>query len=260
LLPGRLSTTCFEGLSGTNPLDLLETAQSIYSGQALARYTKKVDSQEPLDPVTELYQASVEKNRIVSSDSSLLPSIQIPRSYQDRSKTRHIRSVKATSTLSSIIEHKVIDVEIPSSKPVRPSKVMANTIALVQKRKRNYQGSCLEHLFCSTRSTSDKSSSSIQFMHCPQRQRIAWHWKSTVSRKGPSCVLSSLVVDQKPTSPLTCHVALHGSDIFKGLQAMMDAGYIAAHGLPQYVKEAPLLGGTIHVENGSIVVANDEYK
>lgn len=59
-------------------------------------------------------------------------------------------------------------------------------------------------------------------------------------------------MEDLPKTKFKCGVVMQGTNIFKGLQAMMDAG-LADAPLPDFVRDAPTLGtATIRVENGKI--------
>jgi hypothetical protein len=62
-----------------------------------------------------------------------------------------------------------------------------------------------------------------------------------------------LVVPAEGPAKIHCKVTMQGSSVFAGMQALLDAGYLKVDNLPGHVKEAPMLGGTIHVDNGHLV-------
>lgn len=75
---------------------------------------------------------------------------------------------------------------------------------------------------------------------CPRIQKLRWEWKGETEAAGK----------------LKCRVAVQGSDIFGGMRAMIEAGMMQGP-LPQYVVDAPSLGGTIRVVDGAIVRDKD---
>lgn len=72
-------------------------------------------------------------------------------------------------------------------------------------------------------------------------------------RAGANAASVKAVAD---TDKFKCRVVLQGSDVFAGLQALLDAGF-ATGPLPSYLRDAPGLGGTIRVENGAIVSSSN---
>jgi hypothetical protein len=87
---------------------------------------------------------------------------------------------------------------------------------------------------------------------CPRRTRIRWDWKGESQAAARSWLGDNEdVPDDLPTHPLKSRLVLEGSDIFAGMRAMIEAGFMEGP-LPRYMQDAPSLGGTISVVNGAV--------
>jgi hypothetical protein len=74
-----------------------------------------------------------------------------------------------------------------------------------------------------------------------------------------ACTSSASYEVKEEEDPFRCRIALKGSNVFGGLRVLMEAGLMEGP-LPDYVRDAPSLGGSISVNNGALVLSGEEKK
>lgn len=92
----------------------------------------------------------------------------------------------------------------------------------------------------------------------PVRSSVRWDWKGETTAAAACWRAENNDDDTSPAAPLAahkfkCRVTMQGRDVFGGMRALMEAGYVKGP-LPHYVKDAASLGegGSIIVDHGSV--------
>jgi hypothetical protein len=105
--------------------------------------------------------------------------------------------------------------------------------------------------------------------YCPRRQHVRWEWKGKTTAAAASwsnVALAEPTDVQLTAHTFKCRVVLQGPDVFRGMRALMEAGLMdttatttSSSSIPEYVRDAPMMGGTIRVDHGAVVhPANNE--
>ncbi|GAX17166.1 hypothetical protein FisN_10Lh012 [Fistulifera solaris] len=207
---GGVITRRMHNLSGTEPLDLLRTANAIEASDAVGRYANYASQGKTTDPIIELQHAANENLLFRTSEALSEKS--------DRYTSRLARKVSQQSQqqteIVSVNEYSVCLDQNASEK---------------QSRKRMR----IEELG--------------QDGDCPIRQSVKWDWKG--STDAGTAVWGTGYETKHET--FKCRLSLKGSDVFAGMQALLDAGILEGP-LPHYMRDAPMLGGRIVVDHSVI--------
>jgi len=91
---------------------------------------------------------------------------------------------------------------------------------------------------------------------CPVRTHVRWDWKGQTSAAAAAWLDTWSDTQALPQHTFKCRVVLQGSNVFAGMRALVEAGLLQAP-LPDYVKDAPTMGGTIRVHYGAIDSTDD---
>jgi hypothetical protein len=99
----------------------------------------------------------------------------------------------------------------------------------------------------------------------PRLQRICWKWSgdttvaSTCWRERNDKAATTEDQELPPKTKFKCAVVMKGENIIGGMQALMEAGLMEGP-LPDFLRDAPVLGGTIRVDHGSFVGADAPFE
>jgi subtilisin family serine protease len=101
---------------------------------------------------------------------------------------------------------------------------------------------------------------------CPSLQRVCWKWTGETTA-AEACWLDSksgsnattIASGELEKTEFKCAVVMQGENVLQGLQALVDAG-LAEAPLPDFVRNAPSMGGTIRVEHGAFVSGDTPFE
>lgn len=101
---------------------------------------------------------------------------------------------------------------------------------------------------------------------CPTLQRVCWKWAGETTAASACWLVSETDGCSKassteglPKTEFKCAVVMQGEDVLQGLQALIDAG-LAEAPLPDFLRNAPSMGGTIRVDHGSYVSSDTPFE
>lgn len=246
--------------TGTEPLELLKSAQDAHDGQAVGRFANLAAESEKdgsSDPLLEMNTVSTENLVDRSQEDKRLAT--------GRQHGRHIAQLQqrvegtTTTTMASA-----------------SAAVESSTLSLIATTK-NGNGVLVDH--SAGQKAGRKRARDEELGRqgdCPRLQRVAWKWTGDVTAAA-SCWMdagahhSSPQKDTTTTRPTTttttttkdtthnlpktkfkCGIVMEGPNVFEGLRAMVAAG-LAQAPLPNFVRDAPTLGSSI------ITVDHGEY-
>jgi hypothetical protein len=223
----------FEDLSGTEPYELLRAARAVAVGEAVGRFAFMA-SKDQSNPVTDLHKAA--------SDNLLKPA-------------DHIYLGKEGLRKASVGDAEITEV-------AEQVATTSNGSAALIASSRGGKTLCLDH---SAKEKTSRKRSREQNLgrdkDCPKMQRICWKWS------GETTAASACWMDKDaqtlpnkfeglPKTPFKCAVVMKGENVLQGLQALVDAGLMDAP-LPDFIRDAPALGGTIRTDSGGYFVKAD---
>lgn len=88
---------------------------------------------------------------------------------------------------------------------------------------------------------------------CPVRKRVLWEFEGQTAAN--STCWDSLQGRDPKTVSIKCRVVMKGSDVFGGIQDLIEKGYMDS--VPYHVQEAPSLGTSIQVCDGTVSTTKD---
>lgn len=237
----------FGDWNGTEPLELLHSAQASHDGQAVGRFahlaaasaqTKKGSMSSSSDPLSELHAVSTESLIDRTREKQRL---ETGKKVGRHAATLEKRVEGATSSASSSLV--AIAMNQTGGNGNSRSMLVDHSAAVKRNRKRARD----EELGAKG--------------DCPRLQRVAWKWTGNTTAAA-SCWLNNdesieediagnnNTVKNLPLTKFKCGVVMEGTNVFEGLRAMVTAG-LAQAPLPDFVREAPTLGSsTITVDHG----------
>ena len=116
----------------------------------------------------------------------------------------------------------------------------------------NQSGVCIDH------SRIKRSRDFGEDGDCPRRQCVRWDWKGLTSAPAASWLGDiGQQQDEQPKDMFKCRVVMKGSDVFGGIKALMERGLVQVP-LPHYVRDAPMFGGKICVDQDAVVSSSDD--
>jgi hypothetical protein len=217
-----------DDIVGTEPYELLKEARAIESRNATGRFASYAADGQSQDPISELQAAAT---------SSLLS--------RQGEKIRLQVGAKRGRHLAHL-----------SAQVAQESNGLSSLAGV------NQAGMLVDHSARETRVRKRLHEDAFGLArHCPIRQHVRWDWKGQTSA-AVACVMDDDVdtqVDYRdlPQHMFKCRVVLQGSDVFKGMRSLVEAGLMEAP-LPDYVRDAPCMGSTILVDHGAIVLGKDD--
>jgi hypothetical protein len=225
-LPTEDASKRLGDMTGTEPYELLKEARVIESRNAAGRFVSYAAEGQSQDPISELQTAAT---------SSLLT--------RQNEKTRlHVGSKRGRH-----LAH--LSAQVATESSGQSSLVAANQAGLLVDHSARETGLRKRHRDEAFGRTQD----------CPIREHVRWDWKGKTSAAA-ACVLEDADVQEDndlPQHTFKCRVVLQGSDVFKGMRSLVEAGLMEVP-LPDYVRDAPRMGGTIIVDHGAIVAGKDD--
>jgi hypothetical protein len=100
---------------------------------------------------------------------------------------------------------------------------------------------------------------------CPKLQRICWKWSGDTTAASTCWLYQNDHVatteDQelRKKTKFKCAVVMKGENVLGGVQALLEAGLMDGP-LPDFLRDAPPLGGTIRVDQRSFVGADAPFE
>lgn len=88
---------------------------------------------------------------------------------------------------------------------------------------------------------------------CPVRQNVKWDWKGSTN---PGAAAWGAGNETK-NETFKCRLSMKGSNVFAGMQALLDCGILEGP-LPHYMRDAPMLGGKIVVDHSVVKTVRNE--
>jgi len=235
-----------EDLSGTDPHELLRSAQAVEERNAVGRFASYARAGKASDPITELHSAATgsflkrqehEQQRLALGQKH---GRQLARRSAQIAAASHGRSALVASSLSGT------------------SILIDQSVQERQNRKR----------------ARDEELGGDGDL--PVRTCVRWDWKGETTAAAAACWgdhhrLRDQGDDddedneeekiELPTHKFKCRVVMQGPDVFAGLRALMEVGIMRGP-LPHYIKDAASLGGggTIVVDHGAVRTRVDTPK
>jgi len=245
----------FGDWTGTEPLELLQSAEKAHDGEAVGRFAKLAAEHEnstTSDPLLELHTMST-------------------KSLVDRSKEdKRLETGKDNGRHVAQLQQQV---ETKSARGGEGSGTIDTSaaVALVATTK---DGNRLLLDHSATNKAGRKRARDAELGRrgdCPRLQRVAWKWTGETSAAatcwlddddnrvcadGNNKIGSTTSIPNKENvvskTKFKCGVVMEGTNVFEGLRAMVAAG-LAKAPLPDFVRDAPTLG------SGTITVDHDEF-
>jgi hypothetical protein len=205
-------TRRMRNLSGTEPLDLLRTANAIEASDAVGRYASYASQGKTTDPIIELQQAANE-NLLFRTDATSA----VLDGKSDRHTSRIARNVSQQSRQATEL-------------------VTVNGYSV-----------CLDQNASEKKSRKRMRIEEFgQDGDCPIRQSVKWDWKGSTDA---AAVWGT--ANETKNETFKCRLSLKGFDVFAGMQTLLDAGILEGP-LPHYMRDAPMLGGRIVVDHSVV--------
>lgn len=225
----------FEDLSGTEPHELLRAARAVAVGGAVGRYAFMA-SKDQSNPVNDLRKAVA---------GNLLCAI-------DPAEGKEVGSGRLGDSKVAQIA-KQVDVE-------------SNGAASLVAATRGGQNLWVDH---SSKQKESRKRSREEALgrnkDCPKLQRVCWKWEGETTAASACWLEDGLdeateakILEGLPKTRFKCAVTMKGENVFQGIQALVDAGLMKAP-VPDFIREAPSLGGTIRVKNGCFAGADTTF-
>jgi hypothetical protein len=225
-LPTEDASKRLGGMAGTEPYELLKEARVVESRNAAGRFVSYAAEGQSQDPISELQTAAT---------SSLLS--------RQNEKTRLQVGAKRGRHLANL-----------SAQVATESSGQSSLVAA------NQAGTLVDHFARETQLRKRHRDDAFgRTEDCPIRQHVRWDWKGKTAAAA-ACVLEDSDAQDEaidlPQHTFKCRVVLQGSDVFQGMRSLVEAGLMEAP-LPDYVRDAPRMGGTILVDHGVIVAGKE---
>lgn len=93
----------------------------------------------------------------------------------------------------------------------------------------------------------------------PVRTCVRWDWKGATVAAAACWQDDNSSSTSLPSHKFKCRLAMRGTDVFAGMRALMEGGFMTGP-LPPYVKDAAFLGegGIISVDDGAVRTVVDK--
>lgn len=221
-----------EDLSGTDPHELLQSAQAVEARNAVGRFASYATAGSSSGPISELHAAAT---------SSLLDRQQEKQRLQVGAM--HGRKLANLSTL----------VDLKGQALLMASNETGTRTILDR--------SFLEHR-ARKRARDDEFGSSEKDL--PVRTCVRWDWKGATTAAAACWQQQGNDNSSSPTSlpahKFKCRVTMQGKDVFNGMRVLMESGFMKSP-LPHYIKDAASLGegGIITVDHGAVRTRVDKH-
>lgn len=217
-LSAVIDYSVIQGLSGQDPLDLLRSASATHDKTAVGRFAMYASRVSALDPVSAFEAAATGK--------LLKKSVEGIKQYKG---SRGLQQLCRQVGVGSAGRSRVVGV-------AKSGIIFDHSVGERRKRK--------------CRSEADLG----RPQDCPKRRRVRWDVTSSESTAAAVAAAATwLDPDETGKDPskmkFKCRIVLQGSDVFSGLRALVDAGETSTV-LPDCVRDAPSLGGSIRVVDG----------
>ena len=233
-----LAVKRFGDLSGTEPHELLRSARSVATGEAVGRFAHMAASDQS-NPISDLHNAATANLLETKTDS-------------DANRLTLGARHAGNAQVAKVAEH-----------VTAASEGGAALVATDQTGTNVWIDHALEQKQSRKRTREEALGRSRD---CPSLQRVCWKWSGETAAASACWAddakeneSSSTTTKNFPKTKFKCAVVMQGENVLEGLQALVDAGLMEAP-LPDFIKNAPSMGGTIRVENGSFVPGDTPFE
>ena len=238
-----------QDLSGTDPHELLRSAQAVEARNAVGRFASYARAGKAADPMTELHSAAT---------ASLLKRQEHEQQRLELGQ-KHGRQLARRSAQIAAASH---------GRAALVASNLSGTSILIDQ-------SAWEHR--NRKRVRDEELGGDGDL--PVRTCVRWDWKGETTAAAAACWCDHHRRHDQgeddddddeeeeeeemelPTHKFKCRVVMQGPDVFAGLRALMEAGIMKGP-LPHYIKDAASLGGggTIVVDHGAVRTRVDTSK
>lgn len=235
-----MATTRIGDISGTEPCDLLRSARSLTAGEATGRFANMA-RKDKSNPIRDL-QIATTGNLLVEQNVAEAKRLEIGKMHPGHSEVAVEAGNIAASTNGTAA--------LGAASRTGCSLLVDHTVKEKQSRKRA------------------RIQALGEAKDCPSMQRLCWKWSGETSAAS-MCWLdqdgsktNNATIDdgeQPPKTEFKCAVVMKGDNVMQGIQALIDAGLMEAP-LPDFIRDAPSMGGTIRVDHGSFAAGAGAFE